>query len=277
MLTPDYFESNGTQLYRQTWKPAHQPRAIAIVMHGLGSHSSGQKHITEYLVSEGYVVHAFDSRGHGKSEGERALLKKSTMYIEDALHFVSMVKEEERRGTGEPDLPIFLVGHSMGGLISLDLTMNYPNLITGVVALAPALMIDRLKETINSITPEVPDEYTIETTPDTDQLTRDPQVLEWMKNDPIRHFFITIGLVRGLLKRVEWMLDHPNQLQTPLLLIQGEQDTIVSVKTNRAFFDSLSIADKTWIGYPDMLHNPQDEIEREDVLMNIGKWLGKHL
>lgn len=269
--TESYFENNGTQLYRQSWKPDHYPRAITIVMHGLGSHSSGQKHITEYLVSEGYTVHAFDVRGHGKSEGARAFLKKSTAFIEDALHFISMVKEEEQ------DLPIFLVGHSMGGLISLDLAMNHPDLINGVITLAPALMIDRLKNTMNSITSEVPDEYTIETSPDTNQLTRDPQVLEWMETDSLRHFYITIGLVKGLLNRVEWMLNHPDQLQTPLLLIQGEQDTIVSVKTNRDFFDSLSISDKTWLGYPEMLHNPQDEIGREDVLTNISSWLEKHL
>ncbi|WCK54221.1 lysophospholipase [Aneurinibacillus sp. Ricciae_BoGa-3] len=268
--TENFFESNGTRLYRQSWRPDN-PRAVVAAIHGLGSHSGGLKHIVDYLVPRGYVIHAFDIRGHGKSEGPQAFVNKSTDFLDDAARFLEIIQAEE------PTLPLFLLGHSMGGLVSLDIAMNKPEAIKGVIAIAPALIVNEFRAALQQIPKEVPDEYTIESDPDYPLLTRDTQVIKWMDADSLRHNVITVGLMRVGLSRIEWILNHPECLHTPLLIIQGASDTIVSAKTNQEFFNSVSISDKTWLEYPEMLHNPHDEIGREDVLCNISSWLDRRV
>ncbi len=107
--------NDGTKLYYQIWKPDTAPKAIIQIVHGIAEHTSRYLNVVNALVPAGFGIYGKDHRGHGKSEGTRGFINRFNDYIEDEHTFTKFIQEQES------GIPIFLLGHSLGSIISIFL------------------------------------------------------------------------------------------------------------------------------------------------------------
>ena len=165
----------GLSLFRQSWRPAGPPRAVLLNIHGLGDHSGLYPTLVDYCTTHGLVVHSHDVRGNGRSPGQRAYVERWEEYREDLRRLVATVRSEE----GE--LPLFLVGNSLGGLIVLDYALHHPDGLRGVIAVSPPLgrlgvpaPLLALGRVLSRVWPR----FSMRTGMDLSGLARDPVVVE---------------------------------------------------------------------------------------------------
>lgn len=105
--------AGGGQIFWQSWTPEETPaRGVVVVVHGFGEHSNRYEHVAERLVAEGHVTYALDHRGHGRSDGTRAVIDRLADAVSDIDQLVVLA------GDAHPGLPVFMLGHSMGGLLA---------------------------------------------------------------------------------------------------------------------------------------------------------------
>ncbi|HEX6644547.1 MAG TPA: alpha/beta fold hydrolase, partial [Gemmatimonadales bacterium] len=125
--------AGGIRLFRQSWLPDAEPRAVVVNLHGLGDHSGLYEPLVEHFTGARFAVHAYDARGNGRSDGQRAYIERWSELVDDLGVFLDIVRRESH------PLPVFLVGTSLGGLVAIDFAAGRPRGIAGVVALAPPL------------------------------------------------------------------------------------------------------------------------------------------
>ena len=181
----------GGRLYYQRWRPDGEPVANVVVSHGYAEHGGRYRHVAEALTAAGMSVWIPDHRGHGRSEGPRADIESVEAAVSDLDLFVDLVAAEA------PDLPLFLVGHSMGGLIATAYAEEHQERLRGL-ALSGALV---------HVAPEVVALADLEEIPDlglADAVSSDPAVVQAYKDDPLvylgpppRGFLRSAGQVEG--------------------------------------------------------------------------------
>ncbi|HTL37630.1 MAG TPA: alpha/beta fold hydrolase, partial [Kofleriaceae bacterium] len=107
----DILSKDGTRLHVRTWLPVGTPRAVVVIVHGLKAHSGLYEWPASEMASAGFAVYALDLRGHGKSDGERLYAAKTSEYVDDVRATVKLAKMRHTK-------PIFMLGHSAGGVIA---------------------------------------------------------------------------------------------------------------------------------------------------------------
>ncbi len=261
------------ELYYQSWHPASPSQAIVIGIHGHGDHSGGLRNIIKHLVSSGYAWYGFDLRGHGRSPGIRGHIEHWSDFRGDLQAFVSWVKHIE----GEK--PVFLLGHSLGGLISIEYALRNPEGLSGIISISPALGYSRLspfKSILFRALSYLKLNLTLKSQPDYAKLTRDTEVVEILAADPLRHEQMTLKLWREFLNARNWVRAHATDLRLPLLMLYGLGDTITPASANRQFFNSLVFKEKEQHEYEQTLHRPFDDVNRAEVLAHLTAWLDRY-
>jgi alpha-beta hydrolase superfamily lysophospholipase len=259
-----------TELFYQSWYPADRPRAVVVGVHGHGDHSGGLRNIVQHLVPKGYVWYGFDLRGHGRSSGLKGHIQSWADYREDLRAFLSMVKEHE------PELPVFLVGHSLGGLISLEYSIHHPEGLSGITIICPPLSFSRysplMAQVIKALSWIKPD-YATKQKSDYTKLTRDAEIIKSLAADPLRHEEMTARLADEIFKMQIWMQDHARDLKVPFLMLQGLADPITPPEGTHQFFYAVPYSNKKYREYEETPHRPFDDINRAEVLEHISGWL----
>ena len=124
----------GIEIFEQYWQPDGKPKAVICLIHGLGEHSSRYQHLAEYYIKKGYIVAAYDLRGHGRSQGQRGHYPSLDAAMDDIKVFTEKLEKDY------PDIPVFLYGHSLGGVLVLNYVLRNKNHLTGVIATSPGLV-----------------------------------------------------------------------------------------------------------------------------------------
>lgn len=265
----------GRELYAQGWLPKGNPKAIILLIHGMGEHSSRYVHVADYLTKHGYAILANDRVGHGKSKGKRGHVNKYDQLLDDVIKLHS---EATRKF---PGIPVFLYGHSMGGGIVLNYIQRNPkNGLKGVIATSPALQLAFeppafkiiLGKMMRSIYPGF--SQTNEINPD--HISRDKAVVDAYKKDPMVHNLITAETGMGLLEWGKEIISKAGKLSVPLLLMHGSGDKLTSHKGTEAFAQKAE-GDITLKIWEDMYHELHNEPEKEEVLKFILDWLNAKL
>ena len=117
----------GVTIFTREWQPTGKPRGVLVISHGLNAHSGLYEWAAQQFTSNGLAVHALDHRGRGRSEGERFFVKKFADWTGDLATFIDIVK------TREPGLPVFLLGHSAGGVIACGYALEHQDEIAGLI------------------------------------------------------------------------------------------------------------------------------------------------
>jgi acylglycerol lipase len=250
----------GDRLYYRCWRPRVHPRGHVVLSHGFAEHSGRYEHVAAALVDSGVSVWALDHRGHGRSEGARADIESVWTAADDLGLFVELVREREPRG------PLFLVGHSMGGLIATAFAERHQDELAGL-ALSGALL---------HVPPEVAALADLEEVPDlglADVVSSDPAVVQAYKDDPL----VYLGPPpRGLLQalgQVEVVRASLGELTLPLLVMHGSADLLVSPQALRDVVMSVSSQDLTARLWPGLWHEIFNEPRQAAVLAELTRWV----
>lgn len=266
-----FYGVNEVELFYRVFKPEAAPKAAVILVHGHGDHSGGLQNLSACLANHDYVVYAFDLRGHGKSPGKRGYIRTWAEYRGDLHEFRKLVSSELS------GLPLYIAGHSLGGVIVLDYSLDHGDGLDGIIAIAPATSyeVTRTEKLLVSLMGKLKSDYSIEKHGNLEVLTKDPEVISRLSSDDLRHNTVTPGLGRGLMQTVVRLTNEAQSIQHPFLLQFGLDDEITPPTKLRQFYNSVGSQDKQKWEYPSMRHRPFDDLGREQFLADMDGWLDK--
>lgn len=261
----------AAQIYYQIWKLSGKPKGILIITHGIGEHSGRYAHVAEHLARFGFAVWAFDYRGHGKSDGKRGHVDSFEDYAADVGQMIRIAKDHY---TG---IKVFLMGHSLGGLVASYYTEKHPSELDGLIASAPALK-EKMKvspvktflgRTLSSIVPT----FTTTTGLDPNLLSHDQEVVQKYVEDPLVHKVATARWFTEYRRVQSETMQGADKITKPCLIIQSGADGIVDPSATNEFFKRIKSSDKTLKVYEGFYHESLNEIGKESVLGDIDTWL----
>lgn len=263
----------GVALFEQSWRPSGPPRAVLVAMHGLKDHSTRYGEFARRLVRRGFAVHAFDMRGHGHSAGSRAALGDFDDLTGDLAIFMDRVRRRE------PGVPVFLLGHSVGGAIVTLYALERRPALAGLVVVAPALRIDRmpLEAAATPIAAALLPDLPVVDTPDED-FSRDPAVVREMGADPL--VYHRVGPARtaaALVAAIGRIWERADTLDVPLLGLHGTADRLTDPRGTAELVRRARTRDRTLLLYRGLVHDLFYEPEREQVIGDVERWLDAHL
>ncbi|MFX0057521.1 MAG: alpha/beta hydrolase [Candidatus Hodarchaeota archaeon] len=274
-----YFEGRELKnLFYQYWIPDNDIKAYIVAIHDLATHSDRLKSLAEFLTNEGYAVYAFDLRGHWRNAGEFPGHIDSLDHIQkDILLFMDVV----RKDAGEKK--VFLMGHSLGGLISIIYAINHPGLPSVVVS-SPTLglflesLVDKkiAKKLAGSVAKLAPNKL-IKISIDQNQLTSDLKILRKQIADKNKLETITAKTLSEINSAMKWAINNASELICPILIQQSGNDKLVDKKKNEEFFNKVKSEDKAYREYDGLLHDLWNEKGRAQVFQDLYIWLEKHL
>src|SRR5437763_8767172 len=171
----------GLKIYWQAWLPEDQIRALVVIAHGASEHSNRYSHVAERLVSDGYGVYAIEHRGHGRSDGPRAVIDRVDNAVADLDALIVSAAGEH------PGTPMVLLGHSMGGALAISYAIRHQDRLTGLILSGPLAALEAAPpqqriaaRLLSAIVPKLPLVAT-----DATHVSRDPAVVEEYTSDPL--------------------------------------------------------------------------------------------
>ncbi len=271
----NFVTKDGLKLFYRYWKPSDESKSLIIGVHGYAEHSGRYKHVGEFFASNGFAFYMHDLRGHGKSDGERGHVDSFWDFISDLDQFINHVKDIEK------EEKIFLLGHSMGGLISIIYAIENHSTLSGLItsgaALRTSIKIGKIQEVLMKTISKVRPKYRPEIAVDPNLLTHDPEVNKAYAEDPLVFKQGTVRLLTEMTKAMDWAWMNADKLNVPILMLHGSDDKIVPVEASKDFFDLIKVADKELKIFNGMYHEILNEKEKEKVLSTILKWINRHL
>jgi acylglycerol lipase len=263
----------GVELFWQAWLPAESPTGVLLLCHGLGEHSGRYGHVVEALVPAGWAVYGLDLRGHGRSGGKRAHLVGYADWLADLDAFRRLVVARH------DGLPVFLLGHSMGGQIALAYALDHQDDLRGLVLSAPALANDTVPAAVAAVLLRLA-RFVPTLRPagiDTSKISKDPAVFAAYRADPLVYQgHPTLGLSSALFAQFDVLPERSRDLRLPVLLQYGELDAIIDAAGFRALESTCGSPDFSVRRYEGLWHEIYNEPERERPLADLREWLAAH-
>lgn len=267
-----FTSKDGTRLFHVSLVPA-EAKAVVVVVHGYADHSGRYRHVMEAFAKAGFASHALDYRGHGRAAGRRGFCNSFEEFLDDLSGFLTRVRAESG------SLPLFLVAHSHGALITARLlaTRGAPERLAGVMLSAPYFRLQlepsRFQlfqaKVIGKLIPFLPVKNPL-TVP---QLTNDPEMMAWTEKDVLRHAVVTPKWFTESNAAQDAVFRDTAALTWPILVVHGAEDPVARPDASKTFFDALPASDKEYVSWPGMLHEPFTAPARQEVLDKVVGWM----
>lgn len=262
-------------IYMQWWLPESAPKASLALVHGLGEHSGRYPNLVKTLLDRGIAVYAADNRGFGKSSGKRGHVMSWKEYSDDTAAFLGRIREIKG-----PE-PLFLMGHSMGGLIVLsNLLDSSQGDLKGVILSGPALSqgaVSPVLLLLGRIVSKIVPSFSLNTKLDSKAISRDPEVVAAYESDPLVHSLASARMGTEMGVAMERVKSEAGRISLPALIVHGGADRLVEPHTSRELLASLGSADKTRIEYPSYYHEPHNDLDWQKPVGDVADWMEKHL
>jgi alpha-beta hydrolase superfamily lysophospholipase len=263
--------AGGLELYYRHWRPDSDPRAVVALVHGVGEHSGRYANVVGPLVEDGYAVYGYDQRGHGASPGPRVHIERWPEYRDDLGAFLHMAAGQV------PDRPLVVYGHSMGALVVLDYLLQDPQGLAGAIVsgapLEPAGVGSPSLVAVARVLSGVRPRYSVELGLDVAALSRDPEVVDAYRADPLVTSRATVRWGTESLAAVRRVKEGMAGIDVPLLVLHGEADRLNLAAGARALFEAVAYPDKTLRIYPGVYHEPHNDVGHEQVVADVKEWL----
>jgi len=267
---------DGLELYYQAWLPAPkehgEPKAVFAVVHGYGEHSGRYLNPVSYFVPRGLAFYAYDLRGHGKSPGQRGHVNRFEEYLADTDAFLKLVRQLN------PGRKLFLLGHSVGGLIAAAFAESYPTSELSGLIMSSAFLQMKMKvpgwkmtlaRTLSNLLPT----FTMANDLGADLLSHDPAVAAAYIADPLNHYVTTARWGMEIFAAQARTLDRAGEVKLPTLVIYAGDDQIADPEGSALFFERLKATDKTTHRYDGYYHEIFNEVGKETVFKEMENWL----
>jgi acylglycerol lipase len=265
--------ADGTRLYWQAWEPDGEARAPVVIVHGAAEHGGRYAYVAERLATDGYAAYALDHRGHGRSDGPRAMIDRLDLLVADLGLLVARVAEEHA-----PRRP-FLVGHSLGGAVALTYAIRHGDDLAGLAVSGPAVATEAvpaalkgMTSVLSKIAPRLP-VFKIED----DAISRDPEVVRAYQRDPLNYDGkLPARTLSEIMRSMDSTALRVRDLHTPLLLQHGSEDRLCPPEGSRMVYEAAGSADKTLKIYDGLYHEIFNEPERAAVVDDLVAWIVEH-
>ena len=267
--------AGGAEVFFQQWMPAHAPRGILLVVHGAAEHSGRYARFAAHFVTRGYGVAALDHIGHGRSQGTPGYIRNFADYVETLDGFRELIQQEHG------SVPLMLLGHSMGGLISCCYLLQNQDDFVGCVLSGPAIKTDLQppwwqRTLIRFFSMVWPKLGVLQL--DATGVSRDPLEVQQYLDDPLVYGGkLSARKVSQLFAAMQWVQEQVADIRLPLLLLHGGADTLTAPAGSQFLYDHVSSEDKTLKIYPELYHEIFNEPERAQVFADIEAWLDARL
>jgi len=264
-----------SNIYYQAWLPDGDVKAVLLLVHGLGEYCGRYTNLVNHFLPLGYAIYGLDHIGHGKSGGEREVVEGFTDYTDTLTLYYRMVK------AWQPDKPVFIFGHSMGGLISCYHLLDHQADFKGAVLSAPAI---KVSDTISSMT-IIMGRILSWIAPkmgvlglDANNVSRDPEVVRAYVNDSlVFHGKTPARLAAQLLKAMGRVTAEADKITLPFMVVQGGEDKLVDPGGAQMLYDKAGSEDKTLEIYQGLYHEIHNEPERAIMFKDVETWLAAHI
>lgn len=268
--------AGGYKQFFINWQPDGAVKGIILLTHGYAEHIGRYEDTAHHFTSAGFAVYGGDYPGHGKSDGLSVYFESFDAMADTLDHLLQTAKIDH------PNLPIFILGHSMGTLTAIDGALRHQAELKGLILSASTLtahktapdtilkilpLLDRLIPKMRVSRPIVPE-----------NLSKDPAIVEAYRNDPL----ISLGKWRTrtgfvVYKAILRLREEVKGLTLPILILHGEADSEVPPSGSQYTFDHVQSKDKTLKFYPGVYHELLNDLEKEEVFADILAWLDRHL
>lgn len=273
--TFEFTTIDNTKIFAQKWLPDGLIKAKVILVHGLGEHSGRYAHVARFFNDQNIAMYSFDHRGHGKSSGNRGDIPSYKVACNDIEQIMAIANQEL------PAAPLFLYGHSLGGAIVLYFSLTKSIPLTGIICTSPGLATGAplppfklfMAKTLDKILPKT----LIANGLDVNNLSHDQKVIDTYIHDPLVHPKISARLGMELINKGNWMVDNAHNLNYPLLLLQGGQDTLVNPPMTAKFANNAPQNLITYHQFPHLYHEMHNEIDSKDFFDMIKFWIENQL
>ena len=262
--------AGGLKLFTQAWLPDSDPTAVVVLDHGASEHSGRYDWVGGELATRGLALFALDHRGHGRSEGPRALVDRMDNVVAD---LDLLVDEPAARFAGKP---LFLLGHSMGGAVALSYAIRHQDRLDGLILSPPLAALEaaspstRIAGRVLSVIAPKLGVYQVDST----AVSRDPAVVRDYDADPLNyHGKLPARTVAELANAIERYPDEVAGLDLPILVMHGTADRITPIAGSEMVKERAGSSDVTFTRYDGLYHEILNEPERERVLNEIANWI----
>jgi acylglycerol lipase len=265
--------SNDIRIVVRSWQPASTPRGVIAICHGVNSHGGQYLWVGEQFAAAGFAAYALDLRGRGKSDGERFYVEHVAEYVSDLTALIALAKSRH------PGLPVFLLGHSAGGVVSATYVLENPSGVAGFICEsfafqvpAPGFALAAIKG-LSHIAPRLPVLKL-----KNEDFTRDASALAALNADPlIAHEIQPAATVAALVRADERLHDEFPKITITLLILHGTADKATVWKGSQFFHDTAGSDDKTLKLYEGHFHDLLADTGKEGVMADITGWIDRHL
>jgi acylglycerol lipase len=274
-MTESSFKSTyNLNIVFRSWHPdSEKVQAVVIIIPGFNSHSGYYEWTANQLTDQNLAVYAIDLRGRGKSDGERFYVQTFEDYVNDVKLFVEIVKEKE------PGLPVFMLGHSAGGVVACVYTLDNQQGLAGFICESFAFEVpapDFAIAVLKGLSHIAPHAHVLKL--HNKDFSRDPKVVELMNNDPlIAHEAQPTQTIAAMVRADARLKNEFSKIILPLLILHGKKDKATKPSGSQHFYEAASSTDKTLKLYEDGFHDLLNDIDKETVMSDIKNWINERL
>lgn len=274
MREASFQSADGLTIVYYEARPEAAPRGIVVINHGVNSHGGQHAWTAERFAQAGFAAYAIDMRGRGKSGGKRLALRDVSEHTGDLHQLIGLAK------AADPGLPLFLLGHSAGGVVSCSYALDHQEELTGFICEsfaykvpAPGAVLWLVENVLGPLFPGLPVlKLKME------DFSRDPAAVAALLADPLtKNEVQPAGTVAALLRATDRMRREFSTIGIPLLIVHGTMDKATMYQGSEEFFAAASSPDKTLKLYPDHYHDLLNDIGKEEVFADILGWIEARL
>ena len=264
--------AGGLNIFVRSWRPANA-RAVVVIVPGFKAHSGYYIWVAEQLRASGLAVYALDLRGRGQSDGERFYVEKFAEWVSDVGTVMALVKSRQ------PGLPVFVLGHSAGGVVSCIYTLEHQAELAGFICESFAFQVpgpEFALTVVKGLGHVAPHTHLLSLK--NEDFSRDPKAVQAMDEDPlIAHEVQPTQTVAEMVRADERLkLEFP-QITLPLLILHGTADKVTKASGSQLFYERASSPDKTIKLYEGHFHDLLNDIDKELVMADIKSWIAARL
>lgn len=265
--------SDGLTLFMRSWRPKSEPVGVVVVVPGFNSHSGYYGWVAEQLVASNLAVYAIDLLGRGNSDGERFYVQKFEDYESDAARAVNVAKSRE------PGLPVFLLGHSAGGVASCLYAIDHQDQLAGLICESFAFQVPAPEFALavfKGLAHVAPHAHVLALK--NADFTRDPEAVRAMNEDPlIAHETQPTQTLAAMVRADERLKKEFPRITLPLLILHGTADKATKPSGSQFFFEQSGSNDKTLKLYEGGYHDLLNDTIKQEVMADIEAWIAARI
>ena len=271
--TEQWLDGTGGKIFTRHWEPDGEAKASLVICHGVNSHGGQHARAAQEFAAHGFAVTALDLRGRGKSDGERFYVERIEDYVSDLGQAIELGRSHH------PDLPLYMLGHSAGGVTSVSYALDYQDRIDGLICESFAFRVfapDVALKLLEGASHVAPHFHILKLK--MEDFSRDPDWVAQLNADPLtKDEAQPVATVAAFARAGERFEREFGRITLPLLILHGTDDHATRPDGSQQFFDEAGSTDKTLKLYDGYYHDLLNDLGREKVMEDVIGWITDRL